>query len=244
MNKLKFSFLPIPEEIMSDLTLSWGAKYLFGILAKTGYEEIKWSKKKLAERMNVKIEEVRRRIIELKNKELITIDRQDGKINTYKINFYLIQEIQGDLQMEGASKVEMTPISKVEGGLSMHTNRIIKENIKEHINLIQEIFNYWNSKNIVIHKQIRIHLKNGIKKALKQYKIEEIKELINFYDIILKNDRYFWTYKWNLTDFLKRGLKTFEGKQLNDYLKSELKNKTPRELPNYYELIKEKSYVK
>ena len=82
---------------------------------------------------------------------------------------------------------------------------IKKENIKE-----KEIFDYWNEKNIIKHKDIKSHLK-AIEKALKEYTIEQIKEYIDRYDTIIKDKTYFFDYKWTLTDFLNRkdGISSF-----------------------------------
>ena len=89
----------------------------------------------------------------------------------------------------------------------------------------QEIFHYWNSKNIVIHRMLRNDMKSEIKKSLKLYPINELKYIIDLYDIILKGEEYFWSYKWNLIDFLRRGLKQFEGKSAQDYLINKAKTK-------------------
>ena len=131
--KLKYSFLPIPEEIALDPDLSWGAIVLFGIMAKTNYEEIKWSKRKMAERMNVGLHEIASRIKELEKKEFITVNRNNfGKINTYKLNISLIVEIQkrpSDKQLPVSTLLEGVSNKTIEGQESTHM--YIKEHIKE-----------------------------------------------------------------------------------------------------------------
>lgn len=68
-------------------------------------------------------------------------------------------------------------------------------------------------------------MENALEKALKEYSVEELKEMIEFYATILeagvpeKEQKYFWSYKWNLFEFLTRGLKKFDGKTLADYKK-------------------------
>ncbi|MBI5573500.1 MAG: hypothetical protein HY919_02970 [Elusimicrobia bacterium] len=100
--KLGFSFLPIPEEIMADQSLSWGAKFLFGILAKTNKEEIKMSNKYLAERLGCTTREVRFRFVELNKKfpGIISTREKAGRANTYTINIDLVIKIQTPKQVD------------------------------------------------------------------------------------------------------------------------------------------------
>ena len=94
--RLGFSFLPIPEELMADQSLSWGAKFLFGILAKTNREEIKLSNSYLAKRMGCKAREVRYRFIELNKKYpgIISTQERRGRVNIYTLNIDLIIQFQ------------------------------------------------------------------------------------------------------------------------------------------------------
>lgn len=98
--KLSFSFLPIPEELMKSKALSFGAKFLFGIIAKANKESVKWSVKYLSERMGCTSRETRRRIVELKENNLIGIIPREGRVNEYFVNLELIQTIQTPDQMD------------------------------------------------------------------------------------------------------------------------------------------------
>jgi hypothetical protein len=106
--KLQFSFLPIPEELMGSDAISWGAKYLFGILAKANKENIRWSIKFLSKRMNCKPRETSSRIAELRKNNLIIVEERSGGLNTYTINLQLIQlvqtHVQTDVGGEGAKR--------------------------------------------------------------------------------------------------------------------------------------------
>lgn len=90
MKQLKFSFLPIPEEIMLDETLPFKAKLLFGIIAKTNLEEVKFSVGYLAKRMKCSDRYARQMIKELEKRGLITVKRKNGEENEYFINFNLV----------------------------------------------------------------------------------------------------------------------------------------------------------
>lgn len=93
--KLQFKFLPIPEELMRSKAISWGAKFLFGIIAKANLEGVKMSNKHLAKRMNCTIRQVQRRVAELRDNGFIIVKRT-GRSNIYYINLQLVQIIQTD----------------------------------------------------------------------------------------------------------------------------------------------------
>jgi hypothetical protein len=82
------------------------------------------------------------------------------------------------------------------------------------------IFNYWNNKKITVHKNLTSDMIKKIVKYLKDYSIDDIKNAIDNYDIILKEPKYIWTKKWGLIDFLSRGLYRFtdESKPLESYI--------------------------
>lgn len=73
------------------------------------------------------------------------------------------------------------------------------------------IYNYWNEKNIVKHKELTARIDKAITKALKTYSEEEIKKYIDRYDMVIKDETYFFDYKWTLEEFLTRkdGISSF-----------------------------------
>ena len=73
---------------------------------------------------------------------------------------------------------------------------------------VKEIFDWWNSKGIVLHRSIDRHEKH-INASLKLYSMIEIKEAIDNYSDILGSYDHYWTYRWSLKDFLIRGLDRF-----------------------------------
>lgn len=68
---------------------------------------------------------------------------------------------------------------------------------------INIIVGFWNQQNIISHKKITPDLKTAIKKAIKGYSVDEVKEAIRNYSEILKSD-YFENYKWTLQQFLNQ----------------------------------------
>lgn len=86
---------------------------------------------------------------------------------------------------------------------------------------ISNIFNYWNDKNIIKHRELTEDISKAIEKALKTYKEEEIKTYIDRYAKVIGDKDYFWHYKWSLKDFLTRkdGISSFtdEGSKWVNY---------------------------
>lgn len=69
---------------------------------------------------------------------------------------------------------------------------------------IEDLLNYWNSKQIIVHKTLTEETQNAILKMRKKYAVEEIKQMIDRYKQVLENGKYFFNYKWSLKDFLSR----------------------------------------
>uniref|UniRef100_A0A7V3JAL1 Helix-turn-helix domain-containing protein n=1 Tax=candidate division CPR3 bacterium TaxID=2268181 RepID=A0A7V3JAL1_UNCC3 len=122
--KLPFSFLPIPEEIMRDKSLSFGAKYLFGIFSKINKEKVILRIRYLAKRMGCSMIEAQRRITELKKKGFIIVIPRPGRANEYQINFELVQIIQTPIQTD-------TPIENQKGSPIESQKGNNKENINK-----------------------------------------------------------------------------------------------------------------
>ena len=91
------------------------------------------------------------------------------------------------------------------------TNGTIGNSTNQDINNIKKlkekhiiIFEYWNSKKIIVHQKISDKLKKEIEKALKKYSEVKIKSAIDNYSIMLKDESYkYCSYTWGLDTFLK-----------------------------------------
>lgn len=105
--------------------------------------------------------------------------------------------------------------------LLQELERNLKASKKENCsNEVKEIFEYWNSKNIIKHKAMSNEIKKAIEKSLKVRSKDEIVQAIEIYSEILNSDFYF-NHKWSLRDFLNRknGISTFieEGSNKSNY---------------------------
>lgn len=106
------------------------------------------------------------------------------------------------------------------------------ENGNINISIIEDIFIYWNSKNIIKHRELTEDISKAIEKNLKLYKEEEIKTYIDRYAKVIGDKNYFWHYKWSLKDFLSRkdGISSFtdEGSKWVSYCENTKNKEKPK----------------
>lgn len=126
------------------------------------------------------------------------------------------------------SGLDTTPGS----GLDTQERKVLKENSKENIYIV---FHHWNSKKIITHKTLTEKIGGHINARLEEkYTVNEIIEAIDNYVIILNdNVKYFWSYKWGLSDFLVRGLDKFktESDPFSNYANKSKPSKGPATIP-------------
>jgi phage replication O-like protein O len=75
-------------------------------------------------------------------------------------------------------------------------------------NICIRVFDFWNNQQIKIHRSLN-GTKSTIELKLKTYSYDEIIQSITNYSEIIKNDGYYFKYRWTLKDFLNRGLEKF-----------------------------------
>lgn len=96
-----------------------------------------------------------------------------------------------------------------------------------------EIFNHWNSLKIIKHTDLTLGMEKAIKKALKKYDVETIKVGISNYNKIVKDESYYFNYKWSLEDFLNRakGISAFleDGERYINYVDDKERDKLRNE---------------
>lgn len=72
-----------------------------------------------------------------------------------------------------------------------------------------EIFDFWNSKENLIHHRVTDPHKSQIRISLDTYSLDEIKAAIDRYNRITALPNSLYSYQWTLKDFLKRALHKF-----------------------------------
>ncbi len=90
---------------------------------------------------------------------------------------------------------------------SKNTN-LKKPNLKQTNSYIST-FEKWNFQKIITHKKLTPQIQTSVKRALQDYSEMEIfRGIENYAEVVFSADHYF-SHKWTLKDFLKRGLDKF-----------------------------------
>ena len=69
---------------------------------------------------------------------------------------------------------------------------------------ISNIFEHWNKQKVISHNKITPTMRNAIKRAVKNYGEEQVKNAMVNYGLLVNGD-YEWTFRWTLQEFLERG---------------------------------------
>lgn len=187
--------------------------------------------------------------LELYRKLGLIYEQENGILQISNFDNLVGSETQGAIekrQQRQQKKLEQnTGIDKqIDNVYQENRDKILdirdKDNTKE--NTIKEIFEYWNSNNIVVHRELTIDTRKSIEKALKIYSVEEIKTYIDRYNMVIKDKEYFFSTIWTLKDFLSRknGVSDFtdEGSKWLNYL-AEKNRKTNRKPTTEYDVYDE-----
>ena len=88
---------------------------------------------------------------------------------------------------------------------------------------IYSIFEFWNEQGIIKHRSLTTKAKSHINARLVDYTKDELIKAITNYQTVLTDDKYYWTHKWSLQDFMKPNNVTRfvdEAEPLNNFLSS------------------------
>lgn len=107
---------------------------------------------------------------------------------------------------------EETPESKAKQSKEKEKD-ILPPNPPEGENA-KQVFQHWNSQDIIVHREMTDKILRKLKAALKARSPDEINQAISNYAEILKSDDYFFEYKWTLSDFIDRGLDKFFDREI------------------------------
>lgn len=84
-----------------------------------------------------------------------------------------------------------------------------------------QIVAHWNTRRLIVHKGVGAvrGLSSALGAALRRHSMTKILVAIDNYAEVYHSDEYFWNHKWNLKDFLNRGLDKFvpEAEPKNNY---------------------------
>ncbi len=244
-DKNREEFYKIPKDLLvlkKYANLSNEARMLYGILKDrldlsirnnwiddNGYVYFNYSRQAIADLLMVSLNTAKSRFKELKNVGLL-IEKTSEKgqsLRLYLCKISVENEVvnNGNIEKEDIEKIPVGG-SKFDGGQNLTGSKFGLgggQNLAPNkTNIIRlNIYSHFNSKNIIVHRQLNSKISNAINKALKDYTHEEIISAIDHYSEIFHSD-FYYEHKWSLDKFLKQdnGISRFtdEGDIWNSYL--------------------------
>jgi len=166
----------------------------------------------------------------IKHKKLIKL--KSGTFYVTKWEKYQFSE-RHKRRVEDKMSDETDTMSKK--GTPIINNSTLNNSTLNNKDNIHSTIKHWNSqkmKNLEEREtNIRKKTLSKIQKQLKDYSLKEINEAITNYAIILKDDKYFFSYSWQLWEFLDRGLVNFltKNEPFKNYLSDKDKGSTREE---------------
>lgn len=130
------------------------------------------------------------------------------KTKWYTIDYDKLEDLsspsgQNDLST-GQNDLSIGSEWSVETGQNEQTNTIEYPEINNIKDIyIREIYEHWNSKGIIKHRKMTAQMRSHINARLREYSLEELKKAIDNYATVLSDDKYYWTHKWTLHEFMK-----------------------------------------
>ena len=238
----------IANEILEALCKINLSSYQSRILNAIFRKTYGWNKKsdwisnsQLVELTGLKKQHVSRALSELKKRNMII---REGRDTSFQKDYDQWKELPRKvtkLPKEVTVTNTGNSVTNTGNGVTStgaHKRNYTKETIQK--NKYIDIFEFWNSAKIIVHRDnlIKTHIP-AMKKAMEYYWLEDIYNAICNYKEVYNSDLHYFSHKWDLTDFLKRGLKKFidESDPLDNFLSNKIQ--TGKDQPpahNYQEL--------
>lgn len=179
-----------------------------GIMVGTG--QILTGRKQLSKETGISEQSIRTSLNRLKSTNELTIESTSKysiiTLNNY--NIYNNNNYDNNQQINQQANQQLTS-NQPATNQQLTTNKNVKNDKHvKHKENIEGVFNFWNSLEIIQHRDIK-KSEGAIKTKLENYTLDEIKESMQNYRDVLVGDKYFWEYKWELKEFLNRGIDKF-----------------------------------
>ena len=174
---------------------------------------------------------IKRTIRSLEKKGLI-ITGNYNKVKIDKTKWYTIDYEKLERMTSPSGQNDLSSGSKWSHGTGQNDPTNTRDYTDNTTDIyIYDIFDHWNSKGIIKHRKMNAQMKSHINARLKEYSFEELKKAIDNYATVLNDDKYYWTHKWSLQDFMKpNNVARFvdEAEPLNNFLNKSKRNSAQR----------------
>lgn len=184
------------------------------ILYEIHYGEFIFGYKKWSENTGISYQRLRGLVKKMISCNMIILKKQTSKFSIYEIinyekyNSHLSIE---DEQFQDADNIQVTTRQHSENNHITTNKEEVRMDKKDKNDGYEnrEIFTCWNIEKIVEHKKLTQRMNAAVSEALVDYTKDEILGAIKNYSKVLRGDKYYFSHKWTLEEFLKRGLERF-----------------------------------
>jgi len=255
-NLIRNDYTVIPNSVLKDLSLSSQARFLYCVLASKP-DDWKFYNDHLASEIGCSVDTLRKYLGELISAGWLEKQegmRVRGKFTPNKYTLKATKITVSEKTRHGKNPTRKKPgieqeVLKLRSNIEQEVFNTYSQNGEKSPFLGSEgeklklgefsapnqeipekgVFDYWNSKPGLIHHRNFQKFKKHISSQLKLYALEELKQAISNYSLVLNDDKFFWTYKWTLHQFLtqKNAIDRFLPGNFNekDYLRREFKGR-------------------
>ncbi len=216
--QLENGFTQIANELLEAVIRTYMSNYehrIFWLIVRKTYgynKKSDWiAQKQIVEITGILKQHVSRTIKKLRDKNMIVvIDKKLAIQKDYDL-WELPKQVTKESNLNGLQKVTDSGNKVTQMGVKSNPNGGTQKNTTIQKTYIQDIFNYWNLKKIITHKQMTTAMSSKIQGTINNgYTADEIKESILNYKAILDGEEYYFKYKWTLPEFLQRGFEKFK----------------------------------
>jgi phage replication O-like protein O len=166
----------------------------------------------------IKQRNVRRALKKLIEKQIVSVNTEHERRPKYSFNKHYndwisVEKKTGTVNNDRGSIMSLDAVNNEhkEGSIMTTTTDTTKDIIQKiDIAVLREIFDYWNSLEIIKHKVID-KFKVNLIAALNNYTVDELKGAMENHKKIIESKDHFWTHKFGLAQFLtqKNGIDVF-----------------------------------
>lgn len=229
VNKTK-DFTTMSNYHLKDKNLSLKAKGLLSVMLSLN-DEWKYSVDGLCSISKENKTAINSALKELKDSNYLMVSKNRQSNGTFEYIYDIYEKPQTEKPDTENPYMDNPPMENpyTENQLQLNTNNkyinnkdtnnkidIIKENIKE-------IFDYWNSCNIIQHAKLTDDMKRLLKTRLNEYDVEQLKECISHYSEAYHSEYEYCQFKWSILTFFKQKNAYLDfmedGSKWNNYLR-------------------------
>lgn len=252
------NYIHISAFMIKDLKLKGNELLLYAIIygfSQDGESSFGGSRNYLSEFLNVSKPTIDSALNSLCDKGyIIKITETKNRVifNYYKINTEILDFTGGKEILLGSKEILPPPSKETLPNNNIYNNNynnskenvIINNNTKE----IEDLFNFWNSCNIINHSKLTEDMKQVLKTRLNEYDVEQLKECISHYKEAYHSEYEYCKYKWNLLTFFKQKNAYLDfmedGSKWNNYLRWKNENNVSYNFDTTNEQQRELQYYK